>query len=476
MTSLRRRVAGFDSVVDRRNYWHDACPTRESPSFAPSETAFDVIVVGAGFTGLWAAWHLRERDPHSTILVVDAHGVGFGASSRNAGYLVPHFSSSYTELRRSVEPSAACALARAGFANLAEVIGLLKSLDIDCDLEDADIVTMSLHPGFDGRISRDLAAAEELGVPHTPLSGTELRSLMMSPVFSTGYSARGATVHPLKMALGLAAVLESRGVSFGEATRVVNVAPRLGMVDVETNRGTFRARRVFLAQNAWAQQSPQFRRQVLPVYTYQTVTRVLTPSELDSLGWASRAAFSDRRSILINFRLTPDNRIMFGGRDIAQPFRGRISSKLDYSVRILGLMRESFEQVFPQLREVPFVALWGGPIALTPNHLPKVGLLHDGLVAYAHGCGGHGVAQSFLWAGAGVDLLFGDISDRVRLPFTSDSVLRYPREPVRFLGGRATRRQLRWYDDVVQAGRKGDREPPLLTLVNRVFAGQSKAR
>jgi glycine/D-amino acid oxidase-like deaminating enzyme len=476
VTSTQMTGGGLGQTVEGRNYWFDACPLDENQFPASKQDRFDAIVVGAGFTGIWAAWHLRERDPDATILVLDANGIGFGASSRNAGYLVPHFSTSYTELRRSVEMSRATALARAGAANLKQVIDLLRSEDIDCDLEDADIVTVSLHPGFDSRIARDIVAAEELGVPHRPLSTSDLGQLISSPALSTGYSFSGATVHPRKMVIGLAKTLQSRDVSFREGIHVVNVVPEGGMIRLETSQGSLRARRVFLAQNAWAQQLPRFRRQLLPVYTYQVVTRVLTRSELDSLGWDSRAAFSDRRSILINFRLTPDNRVMFGGRDIVQPFGSRISSQFDYSSRVLSLMRESFENVFPQLRRVPFEAHWGGAIALTPNHLPRVGVFHDGNVAYAHGCGGHGVAQSFLWAGSGVDMLYGEDTDRVRLPLTSHSGLRYPLEPARFLGGRATRRQLRWYDDVVQAGRKGDKEPPLLALVNRVFAGESKPK
>jgi len=476
MFKISEKRADPNPLVDDRIYWYDGCPGREHWSRPPSGRSFDTIVVGAGFTGLWAAWHLLEREPGSEILIVDANSVGFGASSRNAGYLVPHFSSSYSELRRSMKHADASALARAGMANLAEVITLVKSLGIECDLVDADIVTMALHPGFDGRIARDIEAAADLGVPHKALSSSDLQELMSSPVFSTGYSTPGATVHPRKLVLGLADELEARGATFSEGVHVTDVSPNGATVSVETNHGTLEARRVFLGQNAWANESAPFRRQVLPVYTYQAVTRVLTDSELDSLGWASQAAFSDRRSILINFRLTSDNRIMFGGRDIVQPFAGRISDQYNYSKRILRLMRESFEQVFPQLREVPFDTCWGGPIGLTPNHLPHVGIYDTAPVAYAHGCGGHGVAQSFLWAGAGMDLLFGDISDRVKLPLTTKSPLRYPPEPARFIGGRATRRQLRWYDDVVQSGRKGDREPPLLTLVNWLMNGRNGGR
>ena len=458
------------SQVEHRVFWSSGESPRVRQANLRPDASYDVIIVGGGFTGLWSAWHLTERDRSLSVLVVEAGQIGAGASSRNAGYLVPHFSASYVELNRTADQAGAAALARAGMANLRDVIALVKRLDIDCDLVDCDIVTVSTHQGFDGRIARDLAACEALGVDQTPLGRDDLRALMASPVLTSGYSSRGATVNPSKLLHGLASVLQDRNIAFAEDTRVQGTARDGGSVIVRTSRGTLRAGRVILAQNAWAQQNQQFRRQILPVYTYQAVTRRLTAAELGALGWHGRAAFSDRRSILINFRLTPDDRILFGGRDVVQPFGGRLSASLESNDRIVHLIRESFEYVFPDLREVPFEMAWGGPIALTPHHLPIVGTWMGGLAAFAHGCGGHGVTQSHLWSAAAVDLLFGEATERTRLPFTQAPGARYPVEPARFLGGIATRQQLRRYDDTVQSGRKPDREAPLMALVNRVLS------
>ena len=226
---------------------------------------------------------------------------------------------------------------------------------------------------------------------------------------------------------------------------------------------------MFFAQNAWAHQNPRFKRTVLPVYTYQAVTRPLTTSELHSLEWHNKDAYSDRRSILLNFRLTEDDRVVFGGRDIVQPYGGRISRSKYTDQRILGLLEESFRYVFPMLPEVGFDATWGGIIALTANHLPAVGVDASRRFAYAHGCGGHGVTQSHLWSGSAIDLLTGTDSERARLPFAQRREARYPPEPMRYLGGVATRRQLRSYDDRIQAGQKGDKEPPFLRFASKLL-------
>jgi glycine/D-amino acid oxidase-like deaminating enzyme len=466
----------MSSRVEHRLYWSAERPELAAPDQSMN-TPFDVAIVGSGFTGLWGAWHVVDRDPSLAVLVIEARSIGSGASSRNAGYLVPHFSMSYAELNRANDPASASALAQAGAANLAETIDLVKRLEIDCDLEDAKIVTASTHPGFDARIARDLEAADALGVELAPLTRDGLRELVSSEVLSAGYWTPGATVNPRKLVVGLAGWLGRQGVKFSENTELLDSssAGDSGVV-LRTTRGSFRARRVLLAQNAWAHQSRRFRRHVLPVYTYQAVTRPLVEDELAALGWTGRAAFSDRRSILINFRLTPDDRIMFGGRDVLQPFGGRISASFESNERITGRMRESFEYVFPSLRGVPFEMMWGGPIALSPDHLPKVGIMGGGRVAFAHGCGGHGVAQSRVWSGAAVDLLFGERTARTALPFTATPRRRYPPEPARFLGGRATLRQLRRYDDAIQAGKKGGKEPPLMSLVNKVLSRRSRPK
>jgi glycine/D-amino acid oxidase-like deaminating enzyme len=414
---------------------------------------YDLVIVGAGFTGLWAAWHAANAGI-DRVLVLDADSVGAGASSRNAGYLTPSFSASYSELRRTLG---------------AQVIALISGLDIECDLVPTGIVTVSTHPDFDGRISRDIESASAMGLPLAVLDRKALREQMSSPVLTSGYSVPGAIVNPRRLVLGLAQRLAERGTMFASNVAVATASDVGPDIILETSGGQVRARKVFFAQNAWAHQNPRFRRTVLPVYSYQAVTRQLTHAELERLEWRNKEGYSDRRSILLNFRLTADDRIMFGGRDIVQPYAGRISVAKYTDHRILALLEESFRYVFPMLPAVEFEVTWGGVIALTADHLPSVGVDASRRIAYAHGCGGHGVTQSHLWSGSAIDLLTGADSERARLPFVKRREARYPPEPMRFVGGAATRRQLRSYDDRIQAGLKGDKEPPFLRLATKLL-------
>jgi glycine/D-amino acid oxidase-like deaminating enzyme len=454
--------------VQGRLYWPAGSlePLPQTP--IDPAVAYDLVIVGAGFTGLWAAWHAKKAGI-DRVLVLDADSIGAGASSRNAGYLTPSFSASYSEMRRTLGVEKSAILTTAALDNVAEVLALIAGLDIECDLVPTGIVTVSTHPDFDGRIKRDVASAEAMGLPLTVLDREALRAQMSSPVLSSGYSVPGGIVNPRRLVLGLAQRLAERGTMFASNVEVVGVSDSGAELALDTSTGTVRAHQVFFAQNAWAHQNPRFKRTVLPVYSYQAATRQLSGEELDRLEWRNKDGYSDRRSILLNFRLTEDGRIIFGGRDIVQPYGGRISTAKYTDYRILALLQESFKYVFPMLPEVDFEATWGGVIALTADHLPSVGIDASRRIAYAHGCGGHGVTQSHLWSGAAIDLLTGVDSERTRLPFIQRREARYPPEPMRYIGGAATRRQLRSYDDRIQAGLKGDKEPPFLRLASKLL-------
>jgi glycine/D-amino acid oxidase-like deaminating enzyme len=458
---MREVPAGF--------YWRSVAAEWQS-SRGPGRPAdrYDFVIVGGGVTGLWAAWHIRSRDAGASIAVLEAEHIAYGASGRNAGYLHPRFGLTYNELARAHGEEGGT-LARAGVDNVAAVVKRIADLGIECDLVETDLLTVSTHPDFDARIERDMTAAERLGVKVQPLDTGELQRRIASPLLTSGFAEPGALVNPVKLTQGLASAVEARGVAIFEHTPARAVRPDGDGCEVVTADRTVRARRVILARNAWDARDHRLAPQVLPSYTYQAVTARLTDRQWSELAWERGEGVTDRRTIILNFRPTPDGRIMFGGRELVIPFGCRIARRYDASSRISRAMRESFEEVFPQLRSVPFEMTWGGPIATTPDHIPKVGLRHGGRVAYAHGCGGHGLAQSHLWSGAAVDLLFGETTDRSQLMFTRNLDLRYPPEPLRWLGGTATLKSLRRLDDAIQRGRRGDREPWLFNLVNRIL-------
>jgi glycine/D-amino acid oxidase-like deaminating enzyme len=353
-----------------------------------------------------------------------------------------------------------------------EVIGFIKDAAIDCDLREVPMLIVSTNPTCDRRVRRDLAAAEKMGLTcYSALSRSELRERVNSPLLSSGYEDHvSGLVNPLKLVRGLADHLVSRGLSLFEHTPVRSLDTRSRPLALRTPTGTVSADRVLLARNAWSAQHRPFRRMVTPFYVYQAVTEPLSEADWRSVGWRGGEGVLDRRYFLIDFRPTADGRILFGGRDARQPYAARISASLDRSPAVLRLLRESFEQTFPQLRGLKFESFYGGPIAMTPNLLPQVGTLGDGRLAYSHGYCGHGMAQSNFCARIAVDLLMDRQNEDVSLPFVNRSLRGYPPEPLRWLGGWAARAEGRWNDDAAQLGRVSRDEPRLLKLANKLFA------
>ena len=224
-----------------------------------------------------------------------------------------------------------------------------------------------------------------------------------------------------------------------------------------------------LARNAWAAGTSRS-----GAVCSRSTSTTSSPSrcrtaQWERLGWDGREPVNDRRFFLINYRRTPDGRLMFGGVDGRQPFGGRIQPDLDRVGDVFGAQRATLTRVFPSLADVRITFGHGGPIAMTPSLLPQVGLLCGGRVGYSHGYCGHGVAQSHLCTGILVDLLLGERTERSRYP-SSTRPTAATREPLRWIGGRVTRAEGLWFDAAGDAGRSTAEEPRLLKAVGRLLS------
>ena len=457
---------GFGTVP----FWHVSAPPRGvRRPVEPGET-YDVAIVGGGFTGLWTAKHLLDRADGARIAIFEAHDIGYGASGRNAGVLtnwMGHSPGSLLKLGADVGR----AIHRDAVQSVRDVVDYITTNAIECDLDEVSLLYVSSNAANDRRIRRDLDAAAAIGDEvYKELSGEELRRRIASPRLSSGFEDTvAATENPAKLVRGLADHLVARGVDLFELAPVsaIEVDDR---VTLNTAAGPVYAERVVLARNAWAAGDEPFRRRLLPFYVYDVITEPLSDAQWERLGWDGREPVNDRRFFLINYRRTPDGRLMFGGVDGRQPFGGRIQPDLDRVGDVFGAQRAALTRVFPSLADVRITFGHGGPIAMTPSLLPQVGLLCGGRVGYSHGYCGHGVAESHLCTGILVDLLLGERTERSRYPFVDPTDRRYPREPLRWIGGRVTRAEGLWFDAAGDAGRSTAEEPRLLKAVGRLLS------
>ncbi|HKN56423.1 MAG TPA: FAD-binding oxidoreductase, partial [Amycolatopsis sp.] len=236
-------------------------------------------------------------------------------------------------------------------------------------------------------------------------------------------------------------------------------------IDVRTPYGTVHAARGILATNCFPPLLKRLKHYVVPVYDHVLVTEPLSPAQLASIGWASRQGISDSAHQFHYYRLTEDNRILWGGYDAIYYYGGPVRRELMLRPDTYAVLAEHFFTTFPQLRGLRFTHRWGGVIDTCSRFCPFIGTAMNGRVGYALGFTGLGVGATRFAAGALLDRLYGRNTDRSRLRLMNTKPLPLPPEPLRWLGIQLTR----WSLD--QADRRGGRRNLWLRTLDRVGLG-----
>ena len=377
------RTSRYDAPPD--GSWYEATAA-ERPASMPllSDVTCDVAVVGAGYTGLSAALHLARRG--YAVRVLEAHRVGWGASGRNGGQVGSGQRRAQSFLEEMVGRDEARRLWDLGEAGKALVKALVVDHAIDCDLHPG-VMHVAHKPSETDDLHREAAhLAGVYGYEHlATFSAAESRDWINSPGYHGGVLDRGAAhLHALNFCLGLGRAAIAAGATLHEGALVEAVQPAGDGMSLRVGNAAVTARHVVLAGNGYLDPAvaPDLAAKVLPLNNYILATAPLLAEEADRL-IAERAAVADTRHVVNYFRLTPDNRLLFGGGE---------SYGRAYPADIGAFVRRRMAQVFPQLASMPVTHAWGGTLAITLQRLPGFGRLHGGRVLYAHGFSGHGVA------------------------------------------------------------------------------------
>jgi glycine/D-amino acid oxidase-like deaminating enzyme len=274
-----------------------------------------------------------------------------------------------------------------------------------------------------------------------------VRAEVASPTYLAGLWSRDTVmIHPAKLAWGLADAAESLGVRLHERTRATGLRRRGSGVEVTTTAGTVTARSVALATNAFPSLLRRVRPYIVPVYDYALATAPLSDSQLASIGWQHRQGIGDSANQFHYYRLTADNRIVFGGYDAIYHYRRAIRPALDQRRQTFELLSEHFFETFPQLDGLAFTHAWGGAIDLCSRFCAFFGTSHGGRVAYAAGYTGLGVGASRFGAAVMLDLLAGEETELTRTAMVRSKPVPFPPEPLTWLGVGATRASLKGAD------------------------------
>jgi glycine/D-amino acid oxidase-like deaminating enzyme len=436
-----------------RPFWTDRPDAPEPCAPLVRGTTCDLLVVGGGLTGLWAAIEASIADPSRDVMLVEARQIAFGASGRNGGF----FSESLTHgLSHGLElwPDDLPELLRLGRENVREICDFLAHEQIDADLRLCGKTAVATRPHHVAALAAAAELGSRFGEDVTLLDRDAVQADVHSPTYLGGlrYRSGGGLVDPAELTWGLKRSALARGVRIHESTAVRSIRRRRGAVEVSTGTASIRAARVVLATNAYPPLLRRLRMRVLPIYDHVLVTEPLSPSALDSIGWPEAQGLTDTGNQFHYYRRTRDDRILWGGYDAIYYFGNRTDAGREQRTASHALLARQFFETFPQLGGIRFTHRWAGLIDSTSRFTPVFGTAMDGRMAYAVGFTGLGVAASRFGARVAVDLVDGIETERTSLDLVRHKPVPFPPEPLRYPVVQATRAALSREDE---SGRRG---------------------
>ncbi|MEV3993439.1 FAD-dependent oxidoreductase [Streptomyces sp. NPDC049837] len=397
----------------------------------------DLLVVGGGYSGLWTALLAKERDPARDVVLIEGREAGWAASGRNGGFCAASLTHGFGNgLARW--PDELATLEELGEKNLDAIEAAVTAYGIDCDFERTGEIDVATEPHQVAELTGMYEEADRLGLAgHLELLDRDaVRAEVNSPTFLGGlWDRRGvAMLHPARLAWGLKRACAGLGVRVYENTRGLELARAGAGMAVRTPYGRVFARQVALGTNVFPSLVKRVRAYTVPVYDYALMTEPLTDEQLQSIGWKNRQGLGDSANQFHYFRLSADNRVLWGGYDAVYPFGGRVRAEHDHRPETYLKLAEHFFRCFPQLEGVRFSHAWGGAIDTCSRFSAFFGTAHAGRVAYAAGFTGLGVGATRFGADVMLDLLSGERTERTELEMVRTKPLPFPPEPIAWAG------------------------------------------
>ncbi|MET0525196.1 MAG: FAD-binding oxidoreductase [Nocardioides sp.] len=443
--------AALESVRDAC-FWLEDVADAAAYSELTGTVDADLLVVGGGYCGLWTAVLAKQRNPGAAVVLLEGGSVGWAASGRNGGFCAASLTHG-EENGRTRWPDEYDVLERMGRENLEGIEQAVADLGLDCEYERTGELDVATEP----HQVEGLRAGTG-----TFLDTDAVRAQVNSPTYLAGMLHHDvALVHPARLAKELARAVTDLGVQIFERSPAVSVRAERGAsaVTVRTASGSVRAQRVALATNVFRSLIPRNRLYTVPVYDYALMTEPLTDEQLRSIGWSNRQGLGDTANLFHYYRLSADNRILWGGYDAVYRYGRQVKQSYESRPQTHRLLAEHFFTTFPQLEGLRFSHQWAGAIDTSTRFCAFYGLAKQGRVAYAAGFTGLGVGATRFAADVMLDLLSGESTRRTELAMVQERPLPFPPEPIASIGIQTTRWALQRADQ-----REGRRNLWLRTL------------
>ena len=455
-----------------------ACPLWHDPEVMPdvlpplaTDEKCELLIVGGGFTGLWAAMQAKERRPDADIILIEQTFVGDGASGRCGGFLSTSLAHGETNVAHRFSGEAD-RLQELGTQNMKELLETLDRYNIDARYEKTGAMGVALDPQSAVDMHSEYEQAKAKGEDVVWFDKDAVREQVNSPTFFGGLWHRGGqdgVIDPARLCWGLKEVLLNQpGVRIFEGTRLLGVEP-VGKEGMRANceGGVIHSDRILMATNAFTSSIDKIRRSVIPVWDYQIATEPLTEEQLGKIAWGkSRQPLADYINMFHYFRMTKDNRITYGGGAAVRYYFNRgIDEKFAEVPDLYEQLAEEFFATFPQLDDVKFSHKWGGIIATSTRFCMVPGVAYDGRLAWSVGYTGHGVGASRFGARIGIEMLGYQPSEILEMQFVTAKALPWAPEPFRWLGVTITQNAL------IKADKNGGKRGLWLKFLDKLGLG-----
>lgn len=405
--------------------------TRRAP--LDGDTTADVAIIGAGYTGLWTAWYLRQAAPGLRVVVLEKDFAGFGASGRNGGWLTGGFAWHQGRYAADRGRDSVLAMVRAMNGTVAEVIRVAQAQGIDADILPTDELMVATSPAQLARLREEVAHRRSWGEEDRvfEITAEEARARVAIPGILGGMIVRQvARVQPAKLVRGLAQAVERAGAVIHEGTTVLSYSKG----QVVTDRGTVRAPIILRATEGFTATLPGHHREWLPLNSAQIATAPMPPEVWDRIGWKGHEILGDFKNSYCYCQRTREGRITVGGRGVPYRFGSQIDRNGEPDGETIRRLTAILHQHFPEAARFPIDHAWCGVIGVPRDWCATVGLDPATGLGWAGGYVGVGVSTSNLAGRTLADLALGRQTDLTALPWVNRRPRAWEPEPLRWLG------------------------------------------
>lgn len=441
---------------DAKGMWLAGIPSPlPEPPLQGDRTA-DIVIVGGGYSGMWAAWWALQHEPETSIVILESGICGHGPSGRNGGFAEGLWAR-LAAMREEFGDQGALELGRASEQAVDDIGEFCRAEGVDARFRKSGYMQLSTAPVWDGAWEEAVAGCRALGVPEvvSHLSADEAAARCSSPHLRGGAFYPGfATVDPARLGMGLRERLLAAGVRIHENTPVRETrVDDGGDVIVRTRTGSVRAGSAILALGGALGTAKPWRRRLTMTSSHIVATEPV-PDLLEEIGWTGGECITDFRAMIHYFRTTADGRIVFGwggGRVVPG---SRLHGRAEVDPEVAQELTTHLLEFFPGLEGRRLAHAWGGPIDVSPSHLPQISTQAEGKVCAAFGFTGNGVGPSCLLAKATASIALGRRDPETRLPVVDPKRSLVPPEPFRYVGGTVIRSAMLRVEHAAEHGRE----------------------